>query len=354
MTTTLTIWTRVKHGAKVGTAYLLYYTGILLLWQRRVLRRRAVVLMYHRVLTRDEAAATASHPALVVGCETFARQMATLKRHFVVLSVDQLAEHLEQRRPLPDRSCLITFDDGWRDNYENALPILERYDLPALIFLPANYIGRRRMFWQEALTHLLLAAIATVAANPQRRPALAALLAPSGLDQVLDLPSNGARPAVIAAVSAGKTNVTAMRGLIATLAEALDIDVDQLPSVVGFMDWDQAAAMATRRIAFGGHGAEHLLLTQVTPGEVASELRCSKHMLDTRFPDTVATFSYPNGYHSTDIVASTAAAGFRLAFITKRGYVSCDSDPFTLTRRTIQESVTASAPMFMARVVGLY
>jgi hypothetical protein len=145
-----------------------------------------------------------------------------------------------------------------------------------------------------------------------------------------------------------------MRVLPEALAEALDVDLDRLTSVDRFIDWDQAAAMAKRRIAFGGHGAEHLLLTLVTPQEVASELRCSKRMLDTRFPDTVATFSYPNGYHSAEIVAKTAAAGFRLAFITKRGYVSCDSDPFTLTRRTIQESVTASVPMFMARVVGLF
>ena len=77
-------------------------------------------------------------------------------------------------------------------------------------------------------------------------------------------------------------------------------------------------------------------------------------MLESRFPAAVPTFSYPNGYHTPAIVERTRAAGFRLAFITRRGFVSCDNDPLTIPRLNVHESVTGSAPMLVARIVGLF
>ena len=128
----------LKRLTKVTLAHLLYYSGALLLWKAIVMRNRAVVLMYHRVLTNEERRQSGSHPALVVERETFARQMALLKRRFSVLSVDELADRLEKKVPLPNSSVIITFDDGWRDNFTNALPILRYHTLPALVFLPVN------------------------------------------------------------------------------------------------------------------------------------------------------------------------------------------------------------------------
>ena len=174
-----------NYAIKVAVSYGLYYTGLLQLWQRVIMRRKAVVLMYHRVLTDEERQLTGSHPAIVIDRETFASHMALLKRRFSVLSLEEFARHIEQKIPFPDSSCLITFDDGWRDNVTNALPILQRHGLPALIFLPVNYIGCRRLFWPEALTHLLVRAVLEVRRHPERRDRLRSILAPAGLDGVL-------------------------------------------------------------------------------------------------------------------------------------------------------------------------
>src|SRR5688572_8924764 len=114
---------RAQHVLKSVVADALYYTGLLRLWQSIVLRRKAVVLMYHRVLTGDERSRCGSHPGIVVDRETFALQMDVLKRQFVVLSLDEFTDRVERRQPFPPSSCLITFDDGWRDTFTNALPI---------------------------------------------------------------------------------------------------------------------------------------------------------------------------------------------------------------------------------------
>lgn len=345
---------RVNYAMKVAVAYGLYYSGLLFAWQRVVLRRRAVVLMYHRVLTSEERARTASHPALVVGDRTFAMQMSLLKRRFTVLSVAELADRLERKVPLPDSSCVVTFDDGWRDNFTNAMPILDRLGLPALVFLPVNFVGTRRVFWQEALTHLLVSANRQARRCPDRRTGLLRLLEPVGLTAVLELEGKETRAAILQLVDAQKRLTRdAVLNLVNSLASELEICLEDLAAVDGFIDWQQAGAMARQGVTFGAHGAEHLLLTHVSADEAEAELRVSGAVVESKLQPPVLTFSYPNGYHTASTVEQARTAGYRLAFITRRGFVECDDDPLTIRRMNVHEAVTATRPMFMARLVGI-
>ena len=347
--------TRIKYTLKVVIAHLLYYLGILQLWQMVVMRRKAVVLMYHRVLTPEERRRSGSHPALIVDRDSFAKQMAALKRRFRVLSVEEFADYLERRVPFPSRSCVITFDDGWRDNFTNALPILAEHELPALVFLPVNYIGRPRLFWQEALAHLLVQSVLAVRTDASRAPRLRKLLAPAGLEEILNIGDDDPRPSIVAAIADRKSLSRAVVAEVVTgIAAELAVNVDDLSATDGFIDWAQADAMSQRRVAFGGHGAEHLLLTQVSRPEAEAEIRVSKDVLDRRLKQWVPTFSYPNGYWTSDIAEMVRAAGYRLAFITRRGFVSCDDDPFKIRRINVQENLAASTPMLLARILGLW
>jgi len=349
---------RLVYALKRIVAGALFYSGVLRLYQLTAMRRRAVVLMYHRVLTADERARTGSHPALVVDAATFAMHMSLLSRWFTVIGVDELAGRMARGEPLRSRSCLITFDDGWRDNFTNALPVLRRHRLPALIFLPVNFIGRRRLFWQESLTHALMRVVAEMKRAPTRRAAFEALLAPLGLTRVLDIDAADSRPYVI-------DTITTQKGIEPAVVDRLVRDIDAAlaaggepaaadPTIVdGFMDWQEVEEMGRAGIAFGGHGAEHRLLTFVSPAEVESEIRESKAVMDARFAATAPTFSYPNGYLTPDIAAQVERAGYRLAFSTARGFVTSGDDRFTVHRLNIHEGVTNTAPLFYAKVLGV-
>jgi peptidoglycan/xylan/chitin deacetylase (PgdA/CDA1 family) len=346
---------RVKYAVKVSVAYLLYGLGVLWLWQVIALRRKAVVLMYHRVLTCDEQRLTGSHPAIIVGRETFAKHMALLKRRFVVLSLDEFADRMERKIPFPDSSCLITFDDGWKDNATNAMPVLQRYALPAVVFLPVNYIGANRLFWQEALVHLTVSAVMAVREDATRARHLSELLAAVRLDSILELPDPDPRSAIIQAIMRSKgTPPSVMESTLREIGDELGITLDDLVGTDGFLKWDEVEDMSRNGIAFGGHGAEHRLLTYVSHDEAKGEIDVSKEMLGRRFEKTVPAFSYPNGYFTSEVVALVKGAGYRLAFITSRGFVSCADDPYTIRRLNIHESVTNNTPMFWARVVGLF
>ncbi len=255
---------RITFTIKMAFAHALYYTGLLRIWQSVVLRRKAVVLMYHRVLSHEERGATGSHCGIIVDQTTFAAQMAVLKRRFCVLSLDEFADRLARGVPFQNSSCVITFDDGWRDNFENALPSLLRHRLPAVVFLPVNYIGHDRPFWQEALTHLLWQVADEVRRAPERRERFHDLLSPSGLTGVLSVDGQDARASIGGIVRTMKhADVSVIEQLLSVLASELGVNLADVSRTDGFMTWDQVCEMSRHGVAFGGHGAEHRILTRL-------------------------------------------------------------------------------------------
>ena len=123
---------RVKQRLRTIVAYALYFSGVLTLLKRRRLRERLVVLMYHRVLTDDELLRSHSTGSIVVTRDTFQRHLAFLNRHFQILSPDEFLRHLARHEPLPDAACLITFDDGFQDCVDYAVPILQTHGFTAI------------------------------------------------------------------------------------------------------------------------------------------------------------------------------------------------------------------------------
>src|SRR5712692_999339 len=144
-----------KRFAKVLLGQALLRSG---LW-KRILRtwaeRKAVIILtYHRVIEKWDETLDYSQPGMVVTTSTFERQVAILKEHFEVVTLGALlADGVTATRPARPR-CVITFDDGWRDNYDLAFPILRRRDIPATIFLATDFIGTDRAFWHTELLYL--------------------------------------------------------------------------------------------------------------------------------------------------------------------------------------------------------
>jgi peptidoglycan/xylan/chitin deacetylase (PgdA/CDA1 family) len=345
---------RISFAARIIISHALYYAGLLHLAVRLRLRRKVVVLAYHRVLTPAQRSKTASQEGMIVEDGTFARHLKLLARHFSVLTLDEFTDHLDSRTPFEGPCCLITFDDGWIDNFENALPMLRSHGLPAVMFLPVNFIGRRRLFTREALTHLLVRAVELGRRQPERRNALRAHLSPLGLDRVLDVAEADPLPAALAAVGAHRyAGGPEFEALVAALSSELEV-ADELSSLDAFIDWERVGVLERAGFAFGGHGADHRVLTHVTPAVAACEAGTAKTVLDGRLARPVHAFAYPNGAWNAEVVRTVKAAGYRIAFTIDQGHVSCDDDHFTLRRINMHDGMTRSTPMFMARLAGIF
>ncbi|MEQ7798368.1 polysaccharide deacetylase family protein [Pedobacter sp. ASV1-7] len=112
--------------------------------------RRGIALMYHRI------ADLASDPwDLAVSPENFEAHLKVLKDHNVI-SINELADILTKKKKMPANAITITFDDGYRDNYLVAKPLLEKYNTPACFFMTTDSIGKQKEFWWDALERICL------------------------------------------------------------------------------------------------------------------------------------------------------------------------------------------------------
>jgi len=112
----------------------------------------ALILMYHRVteLPNDPY-------LLAVTPKHFAEQLEVIRRYGVPMPLRQMVEALQNGK-VPKRAVVVTFDDGYADNLHQAKPLLERYEIPATVFVTAGQVGSRREFWWDELDRLLLQA----------------------------------------------------------------------------------------------------------------------------------------------------------------------------------------------------
>lgn len=125
---------------KIGgiLSFAVYYSGVLACYRfivKKVLKRHhGVILAYHRVQDSAEDA------HMSVRTRTFERQIDYLQKHFQILSLDRIEE--SRRYPEKEDCCIITFDDGYRDNYLNAYPVLKKRHVPAAIFVVSGNVGK--------------------------------------------------------------------------------------------------------------------------------------------------------------------------------------------------------------------
>ena len=127
----------------VGTVLssILYFSGIVgfyVLFRRKVLKRyRTIILTYHRIRNDGKD----SH--ISVSTDNFGKQMTYLKKHFNVISLNTLVKNAQERPDTLMDNVAITFDDGYKDNFLNAYPILRKHRLPATIFLISKQVGKK-------------------------------------------------------------------------------------------------------------------------------------------------------------------------------------------------------------------
>jgi len=114
-------------------------------------QRKVVVLMYHRI-----ADVTIDPWQLAVSPANFEQHLQVLKKEFTIIPCSQLISCLQTKSDFPKRGVCLTFDDGYRDNYEFAKPLLEKYECPATFFIPNNYIGQKQYIGTDELIPILL------------------------------------------------------------------------------------------------------------------------------------------------------------------------------------------------------
>lgn len=302
------------------------------------------VLMYHRILPKEDIRYRLEEPGMIVTPETFAMHLRELKLHFDVMD---LAEWLALRtsgQPLPRRACTITFDDGWYDNYEFALPIIQQEKTPVTLFAVVEKIATNFQFWPNLVSALLASNAAHVMA---RHPVFA-----RALQQV---------PAV-----ADTSDREYMAALIKTLKQTNDTDIFAALAAIewqqhlafelprGLMNWDELGAMSNSGLVkVGSHTCSHKRLNADLPAaDITHEIVGSKTLLAKQLPDAVDIFCFPNGDYN-DAALEAVSNTYMAAVTTRRGIVNGRNTPVhQLCRIGLHENVSHTARLLGARLSG--
>ncbi len=324
-------------------------------WSQARSRGHLVVLTYHRVLTAEELLTEVVQPGMYVRADAFRMQMEHLRANHDVLTFPDLFQRWETGSWRADRAaCVITFDDGWLDNYHHAFPILKALDLPATIFLPTDFIGTRQGFWPERLSMLLRTAGA--APPPVRTEIYQAVH--DGLRA--SWPKGAARP-FPKDISAGASDdvidackqldAQALEALIGCLCERFSVGG---PATRTVMNWDEVREMSAQGITFGSHSCSHRLLDGLSDAECRKETADSLRVLRDNRAATVPVFCYPNGNYDAKTQAVVRAAGYHAAVSCRTGLEGPQpSDLFALKRVSLHHDISATPALFSMAIAGL-
>jgi len=298
------------------------------LW-RPVPQGAAVVLRYHRV--------GANFP-LSVTAEEFEGQLRFLRSRCRVVPAGELVTCLREGKPLPPRAVAITFDDGYEDNFTQAVPLLQRYCLPATFFVTTGWIDTEKVLWWDRL-HDYVEQGARQGARAVGIDELPGALA-EHLGPLATWHEGRPWPARLAPALEAKLS-RAIRSLGLAPEETDDL-VERIGSTLGAdeadperyrpMTWDQVRSLHALGMEIGSHTVAHALLARVKPERAHRELVESKKRLQAELGAPVALFAYPAGDHNEDAIELVAEAGYQGAFTTTSGPVRAGDNPLTLRR----------------------
>ena len=268
-------------------------------------RDQALILTYHGVLQKTEDGYANRN---CVDARMFDRQMAFMKRHYNVVPLADLAQWLSTGKKMLAYTAAITFDDGFRNNFSIALPILRKYRLPATVFLTTSSIGGEEMgLWTEQVDRLL-----------QDAPIETVRIAVNGKEREYHLRSRTDREVASDRVRAylktlppeqRKSVMTKLLEQVVAKTGGTKLDMEstskcsefnrqtaaEVEERYAFLTWQQVQAMTHHQITFGSHTHTHAIMATLDEERANFELAESRRLIEERLGTPCRLFSYPNG-----------------------------------------------------------
>lgn len=319
-------------------------SGVGFLMKRTIPWSGVLVLNYHRI--GNPANSPFDRALWSATSEKFFKQVQFLKASLDIISPDDLTTAVRSRR---GRFCLITFDDGYRDNFENAFPILKAARVPATFFVVTGFLDTSTVPWWDEIAWMVRTSTRDRLDLPEWLPAAVRLNRPDCETAIWQL----------------------LRTFKKLPGEATERYLDVLADATGsgrcgaamgrnlWMDWDMLREMRASGMTIGGHTMNHPVLARATPPRQREEILGCGRRLAEALGEPMRYFSYPvGGRQAFDAVTRNCLreAGVRFAFSYYGGFRRFrDWDDYDVRRVPIENCMTSdclraivSSPMLFA------
>lgn len=291
--------------------------------------QRLSILSYHRILPEPDVMRSADSTR-----QRFNWQMEVISKYFNPLPLPEALERMANGT-LPDRAVSITFDDGYADNYTQALPVLQKWGVPATIFVATKYLNGGAM-WNDKV--------------------IESVRAMAG--KTLDLREIGLSTEILVS---HENQSTVAQDILTQIKHwdprRREEAVENLFTLCGepacdlMLSDEQLLKLQAANIEIGGHTHSHPVLTAISDERAEQEIAEGKAHLEQLLGRPLRVFAYPNGRYEADYgdrhITMVESAGFIGAVNTEMGVASRRSDFFQLPRYTPWD---ASAFRFLVRL----
>lgn len=298
----------IRSWIKTGAAGVLSRTGLdAVVGSMAGSMGAPVVVGYHRVVEDFAASAVTSIPSMLVSRQMLERHLDWLGRRFRFVSLDELGARLDGSDGSRDPVAAITFDDGYRDFYDHAFPLLQRKGIPAAVFVVTDLVGTAEGQAHDKLYLLLARRVADRSLEPA---GLAGLLRRLGIS-VPGMDTRSPYQATRAMLEALPQE--SVRRVIAALESEASIPEDTFKPFYS-LTWEMLDRMRRAGVTIGSHTRTHIVMTNESGQRLADEVTGSKEEIERRLGTGVLHFAYPSGVFNTASVNAVANAGYRFGY----------------------------------------
>lgn len=308
-----------RRLAKAFYLQFLFFTGLLWWARRQSAKRGVVVITLHRILPDEQYDPLRLEPGMAVRASTFHHFLQYLSRSCKLVLPREILDAGQKSDHRP--RVILTFDDGWKDNFETAFPVTQKYAVPFIVFICPQMIERGSYFWTTTVNRLWWTA--------QQAGKVDLIRSMSGISV------NGSVAALIEGLKhvdprQRETFITQLQAALAPCCEQAANQQNEL------LTWADVKEMANAGIDFGSHTSTHPILTDISREEATRELAESKSAIESRL-NNCPWFAYPNGDWSPSVRQLVQQAGYQIAFANSPGIWEMNTDKFSIPRVNLWE-----------------
>jgi peptidoglycan/xylan/chitin deacetylase (PgdA/CDA1 family) len=277
--------------------------------------------MYHSVL-EDPSQQADSLGGIVHARPVFRQHMELLAREFHPVGMDELAVLLRGEEEIPERCVVVTFDDGYHDNFQNAMPILDQVGVKAAFYVTVDCIEKGQLPWPSRVRFALRTTGRKTWSDPE------------GALWPLENQADRDRAFAKACKHCCQLAGVAQEQFVASIEAELEVSI--APGSELMMNWDELRKLTERGHVVGSHTLSHPNLTQLPVAELCVELQESRACLQKQLSLPVAHFSYPcpalSPHWNEQTVEECRRAGYETAVVTDGGLARKQDNPLCLRR----------------------
>ena len=308
----------------------------------------AAILCYHSVSGDREGQGDCISPGITVETNLFDEHMRILRKNYHPVTLDDIADWLEHKKPIPRRAVAVTFDDGFADNYHLAASIMEKYGIRGAIYLAVDAVRRQELPWYCRLHYLFH----KDKSEPQSEDCGCTRNLPVEVLTESDAERFYAKSCVVLEEEQLEQRITQIESQFGH-----KLDLSKSP---GMMTFEQAKELIQRGHIIGSHTLSHGTAGLLTAKQLHREIGEANQLLERELGVPMRHFSYPHPYQidpqwNEDSLKETQKAGYKTAVLTRSGLVKQGANPLLLPRLYIgNESAGQFRWKLESAFAGLY